>query len=75
MGKIILMLVLLFAVLLVLRLLNAGRRRVAKRNPPPAVGAERMLACTHCGALVPGSEAVVAQGKPYCSSEHAAQTH
>jgi uncharacterized protein len=75
MGKIILMLVLLFAALLVLRLVNVARTGAVKRTPPDTREAERMLACAHCGAMVPGSQAVMAQGRPYCSSEHAANAH
>jgi uncharacterized protein len=80
MSKIILTLVLVFAVLLVLRLLNPRKPQAPKRKPAPDkqkdLGSpERMLACAHCGALVPHSQAVLAQGKTYCSSEHAGRSH
>lgn len=78
MGKILLFLVVLFVALFVLRLLNP-RTRVRKSSKPPTnpqrdqrrLGAEPMLACTKCGALVPKSEAIIADQKPYCSHEHA----
>lgn len=43
---------------------------------PPSAGAERMVACAHCGLLFPQSEALVRTGSSYCSlahAEHAAQ--
>jgi len=31
---------------------------------------ERMVECAHCGLLVPESEAVMAGGRTFCSTEH-----
>lgn len=37
-----------------------------RKDTPP----EAMIACAHCGAWVPESEAVVADGHRYCSADH-----
>jgi uncharacterized protein len=78
MGKIVLFLVVLFVALFMLRLLNP-RGRVSKSGRPPAdsppaqprLDAEPMVACTKCGAMVPKSEAIIADQQPFCSREHA----
>jgi uncharacterized protein len=78
MAKIVLFLVVLFAALFVLRLLNP-RGRINKSGEQPdksragqkRLDAEPMVACAKCGALVPKSEAIVADQQSYCSDEHA----
>ncbi len=44
----------------------------AARGPaaPPAVTAEPMLCCAHCGMYYPASENVPAAGRDYCSAAH-----
>lgn len=37
---------------------------------PPAVTAEPMLCCAHCGVYYPASENVPAGGRDYCSAAH-----
>jgi uncharacterized protein len=54
---------------------RAGRRGEgtpprATRQPARAEG-EEMVRCAHCGVHLPGSDAVRAGGRPYCSTEHA----
>jgi len=39
-------------------------------NRPPAVTAEPMLCCAHCGVYYPASENVPAGGRDYCSAAH-----
>ncbi len=66
MGKIILFLVLAFAVYMVVK-------GAVRRNQPPAVDdrpPERMVACGRCGVNVPRSEALEEDGRFYCSEEH-----
>ncbi len=67
MGKIILLIIGIFAVLFAVRLLSAktaGQRQQAPRSEPPAD--EKMVRCTHCGVYLPRSEAQLLAGKPYC---------
>jgi uncharacterized protein len=76
-GKILLFLVVLFVALFALRLVSP-RTRLKKSSNQQASTQDRlpvepMVACATCGALVPKSEAVLAQGKEYCSREHAGQ--
>jgi uncharacterized protein len=44
----------------------------ARRQGPaaPAVTAEPMLCCAHCGMYYPASENVPAGGRDYCSAAH-----
>ena len=51
----------------ILRLLRAPAPAREKRKPR----VESMVACEKCGLHVPESEAIVKDGKPYCSREHA----
>jgi uncharacterized protein len=71
---------LLFVVLFALRLLNPRRIKPSAKGDKPAaskqapqIAPEPMLACAHCKTLVPKSEAVFADGRAYCSHEHAQQ--
>ena len=48
----------------------AQARRQAARAAPPAVTAEPMLCCAHCGMYYPASENVPAAGRDYCSAAH-----
>lgn len=47
---------------------QAQARQQAAR--PPAVAAEPMLCCAHCGVYYPASENVPAGGRDYCSAAH-----
>ncbi len=53
-------------------------RGVARRRVPPperdtaskAPEVQAMLACAHCGILVPSSEALPGRGGVFCSKDH-----
>ncbi len=51
---------------------KAEYQEPAARRPaaPPAVTAEPMLCCAHCGMYYPASENVPAAGRDYCSVSH-----
>ncbi|NGM87008.1 hypothetical protein G5B35_06740 [Parapusillimonas sp. SGNA-6] len=42
-----------------------------RRGAPPVGHAEAMVQCEHCGIHMPRSEAVLSQGRIWCSVEHA----
>jgi uncharacterized protein len=55
---------------------NAARQHMAtrqapRRGAPPSIAPEAMVRCAHCGIHLPRSEAVMVQGKTWCSEEHA----
>lgn len=79
MGKLLFWLVVIFAALLVVRLI-AYKTQAAKRpvSPPPAKprfgtpsSNEAMVRCAHCGIHLPRSEAYMQQGQTWCCAEHA----
>jgi hypothetical protein len=66
MGKMIFWLVVFFAVLLVLRLINVANsrnRNRAERTKPPA-GA--MIQCVNCGVYLPSADARQGERGPVC---------
>lgn len=67
MAKILLV---VLGLLLAYWILKSYRKRVDKRKPPPAVGAEDMVCCAQCGVHLPRSESITTQGKFFCSAEH-----
>lgn len=69
MGRIFLILLLLFAGMLLFRLLGRSGRgdSDAPRKGPLA---ERMVACKLCGLNVPESDGVRYEGAFYCCEEH-----
>lgn len=84
MGKFLFWAVVILGALFAARLLAAHNR---KNNTPPAApptrpdgsaavkgndaNAEPMVRCAHCGIHMPRSEAVLSDGKTWCSTEHA----
>ena len=61
MGKVVFWIVIVFAVLMVLRMINLGKQksgRKAAASPKPAE-AEPMVRCTRCGVYMPRSEAML----------------
>lgn len=64
---------LLLALAAVVWWLWRNRARVPHETPPPAAReAEAMVACVHCGVLLPQSEALAEDGRFYCSEAHRA---
>ncbi|HET7773699.1 MAG TPA: PP0621 family protein [Burkholderiaceae bacterium] len=76
MGKIVLILILVFVVAYALRRALGARSREDEADNPAPRGArqsapERMLSCQHCKALTPMSAGVVRGGRFYCTDAHA----
>ena len=75
MGKIVLILILIFVIAYALRRALGARggdgetRDEGKAKSPGTP--ERMLACQHCNALTPLSAGVVRGGRFYCGDAHA----
>lgn len=74
MGKALLWIVIILAALTVARIVS---RQSASRKHPRASGktaakkAEAMVRCEHCGIHLPRSDALLLDGKTWCSSDHA----
>jgi uncharacterized protein len=68
MGR--LLLLALAVVILVWLVRRALRARAADAPRAPAAAAD-LVACAHCGVLVPRAEAREAQGASYCGEAHA----
>ena len=67
MGKFIFWIVIIFAALLVLRLINLRQHK--KKTPKGAAmgrPAEAMVRCAHCGVYLPRSEALLVDGTLRC---------
>ena len=76
MGKLLLWAIIILAVLFVSRILShqkAQSRQAAdrRRADDARAASETMVRCAHCGIHLPRSEAVLIQGKTWCSTEHA----
>ncbi|HTL26082.1 MAG TPA: PP0621 family protein [Burkholderiales bacterium] len=69
MGRILLLIVLLFVVIWLVRGLLVTRKRA---EPPrtPGTAAGELVHCAHCGVLLPRGESRSAGGREYCSEEH-----
>lgn len=52
---------------------SSGRQSSDTQNASGSApqSAEQMLACAHCGVIVPVSEGLADAGRFYCSQEHA----
>lgn len=79
MGKLLFWIVLIIAVLFVARIAarmaaarQAGEPVKGRPKPPSPAAPESMVRCAHCGIHLPRSEAVLLDGKTWCSTEHAA---
>lgn len=70
MGKFIFWIVVVFAVLLCLRLFNAGQQKRARKaaadESARSKAAEAMVRCTRCGIYLPRSEAQLVDGAIRC---------
>ena len=72
MGKVIMWLVIVFAVLFVLRMINVARsaRRTREVPPPPAGdGKAVMVQCVECGVYLPQAEAQRGPRGPCCGDD------
>ena len=68
MGRLVLLaLAVLVLVWLVRRALGARRADA----PPPGTQSGELVRCAHCGVHLPRAEGRVADGRDYCSDEHA----
>lgn len=71
--KILLWVLVAFAVGMWLSHSKKQRVKAARDNPPPSPTAvpEAMVRCVHCGTYVPASEAItLPSGMTFCSEEH-----
>ena len=76
MGKLLFWIVIIIAVLCVARRPHGGGARrapgfPAARRPPSPAAAQTMVRCAHCGIHLPRSEALLQNGRTWCSADHA----
>lgn len=75
MGKLLVLIIVALVAYAVLRALTAPRRGPGASGPAGgARGGERMVPCSRCGVNVPESEALVSDGRYYCSDAHLRQS-
>jgi uncharacterized protein len=72
MGKLLIVVLVILAVIFIARALGAGARREREdRTDGRRVGKEeRVVPCAHCGIHVPESAAIESQGRHFCSDDH-----
>ena len=72
MGRLVLLaLAVLVLVWLVRRALGARHGDAAPRDAQAGAQGGALVRCAHCGVHLPRAEARVADGRDYCSEEHA----
>ena len=75
MGKLLFWIAVVIVVMFVIRLINHQKAKDRQQaNPPekPSIGkAEEMVLCNHCGVYLPRSDALLKDGRLWCSQEHA----
>lgn len=69
MSKLLLLLIVLAAIVWFLARQRKADAHGRDAAPPPRP-AEKMVSCARCGVHLPESEALVADGRHYCSDEH-----
>ena len=78
MGKIVFWLIVVFAVLLVLRLLNTAQGR-SRRGRPGAGGQsgkqDAMVRCVDCGVYLPSADAKASPRGPLCGDPQCVRNH
>ena len=76
MGKIVFWLVVVFAVLLVLRLVNTAQSR-ARRGPASATPRKQdeMVRCVDCGVYLPSADAKAGPKGPLCGDPQCIRSH
>jgi len=77
-GKVLIWVLLILGGMLLARIMSQNNarqqsrpRQAPPRPMPPVQAPETMVRCAHCGIHLPRSEAVLVQGKTWCSTEHA----
>jgi uncharacterized protein len=71
MGKFLVLILVVLAVVFIARVLAAPRRERDESGGPPRVGKEELVVpCAHCGIHVPESAAVRSGGRVFCSDDH-----
>lgn len=71
MSKLLVFLLVLFAIYWGRRLLSKPKRPAPERSRAQTQASTRMLSCRQCGVHVPESEGVRRGGQFYCCEEHA----
>ncbi|CAP44677.1 PP0621 family protein [Bordetella petrii] len=80
MGKLLIWVIIILAVMMIARVASAraAHKRHSASQPPRAPArrpggqpVESMVRCAHCGIHLPRSEAVLLDGKVWCSRDHA----
>lgn len=76
MAKLLIWAVIILAVLLVTRILNAqknqARQAAARRQSAESqAAADTMVRCAHCQIYLPRAEAYMSHGQTFCCAEHA----
>jgi hypothetical protein len=69
--------IMLLRILLIMALVGLGlwllRKALRARRPPPAQPdpeQARLVACAHCGARIPATDALWREGQSFCSMTH-----
>jgi len=80
-GKLLIWVIIILAIMMIARIASAraAHKRHSATQPPPRAPARRpggqpvesMVRCAHCGIHLPRSEAVLLEGKVWCSRDHA----
>ncbi|MBU6483297.1 MAG: hypothetical protein KGL70_06100 [Betaproteobacteria bacterium] len=75
MGKLIFWLVVVFAAMFVLRLVNVAKHGADRRRSAPRDGAKpaAMIRCADCGVFLPGTDAVKSARGPVCGDAQCAR--
>ena len=78
MGKVIFWLIVVFAILLVLRLVNTAQSR-ARRGPasagPKTKKQDAMVRCVDCGVYLPSADAKTGPRGPLCGDPQCVRSH
>ena len=70
MGRIVLIVLVILAVIFLVRGFGRSRERGRDADDRRPLPDQRMVQCAHCGVYIPEAGAVAAAGLHYCSDEH-----
>ena len=70
MGRLILIIAIVIALLWLLRRALAGPHKDGAASQAPGEAKGDLVSCAHCGVNLPKAEARSAGGRHYCSEEH-----